>query len=427
MNKIIVILNMLMALTLTARGGVVRQLEKVLARERFFELRDLYADSYESLSPFHRLYYRAYLDNVFGRTASSTAAVDSLLADYADNLNRDKKSELLMLKANNLTKEYAYGAAADVMQQILGDYRSALDRRERKDVANSLHLWQALRDVPPQVVCLESDTPTHVSIARNRMNHWTIPVNGESGESIEFVFDSGANLSTLRKGVAQRLGVQFTGSKIEVGNSVGSSLEAEYGYIPRLMIGDLAVENVVVLVLPDSVMTFAQIDYTIDGIIGFPVIRGLGEFSISREGRLSIAAERGEAPGLQNLFTKGLTPFVRVGYNGEQLTMIFDTGALTSHLSRRYYRSHWSYVRANAKVTRTNMGGAGKIKQVRNRHISDAVFEVAGRCIPIPGIDVVLSKTAREERNDGFLGQDILLQPAQVVINLEGMYLYFRD
>lgn len=395
-------------------------MEKLLKKEQMFELRDHLVQAGD-LSQFKLLYYEAYLDNAFGRPKESNRKIDKLASLYAKKMSKKKLAELMMVKSNNHIKLFEYAHSVDALSRAL-EMRST--SKDAKDIRNTIKLWSALTDVPAQVVHHTGETS--VAAVRNSFNHLLIPVCGTGQDTIEFVFDSGANLSTIRRGIAQRMGVVFTGSKIDVGNSVGSKVESEYGYIPRLSIGNLVVENVVVLVVPDKMLTFETANYTIDGIIGFPVIHAFGEFSITRDGKLLIAAQNSIGVE-QNLFTKGLTPYVKVDFKEESLTMLFDTGAMSSNLSRRYYKSHKQEVKSNAEIKNTVIAGAGKEKKVKNYELANVSLRVSNSQITLPKIDVHRSKLFRDKNCDGFFGQDAMQQQREMVMNLRDMYTFFRD
>lgn len=402
---------------------MAQDMDKLLKEERLFELRDRFAQA-EGLSKSQKLYFRAYIDNAFGRLEESNKAIDTLTAKYKSQFKKKKLAELMLVKSDNHTKQFQYAQAAAALQKVLDDYSKSINKSYKKDIANSMKLWHALSDVPPQVVHHSGDT--QVPITKNQFGNWMIPVSNSQHHTIQFIFDSGANLSTVRKGIAEKMGVVFTGSKIDVGNSVGTTIEAEYGYIPSLSIGNLRVDNVVVLVMPDEMLTFDIGNFTIDGIIGFPVIRGLGEFSISRDGELRIAAENSDVK-FQNIFTKGLMPFVQIEFKGESLSLVFDTGAGKSQLSKRYHDSHKQDIKANSTIVKNKMGGVGKVVEIKNRVLENPVFEVAGHSIALPSIDILNKNIFRDKRNDGFFGQDLLLQPGEAVMNFRDMYMFFRE
>lgn len=414
MKTLIIILNLIIASSAGAS-----QLDKLLKEERFFELRTAYNSERNKLPQHRKLYFEAYLDNAFGRLSRSNGVIDSLLNKYAKKLKKSERIELLLLQADNHTKQFEYAMAAQSLQKTI----KKAPAKYKADLKNSLELWGAMSNIPPQTV--HHKLLTEVPITKNKFNHWTIPVSGQQKDTIEFVFDSGANLSTIRKSIATVMGVIYTGNTIKVGNSVGTTVQAEYGYIPRLWIGDLMIENVIVLVMPDSLLSFDQINYTIDGIIGFPVAQGFGEFSITRKGVLRISTEPTEHRP-QNIFTKGLTPYIAVEHNGDSLTMVFDTGALSSHLSKRYYKTHKQYVDANSTSIKSEVSGAGKLKKVKNRRMVNVALTVASDQFALPALNVMRNKMLKSDKNDGFLGQDVLMQKEEIVINLRDMYLYFK-
>lgn len=402
--------------------------KKLLKGERFFELRERLENNMYELSTYKRLYYEAYLHNVFGRAEESNIVIDQLFERYAKRLrkSRRKAMNLLMIRLDNDAKRAQYGRCMKTARHVLDKYRKSIDKQSRKDLLNSLALWSVLGTIPSQQIVTESSSG--VPISRNNFNHWIIQVRADRcEESIPFVFDSGANISTIRRSVAIRMGVHFTGSTVEVNNSVGTTVGTECGYIPRLMIGDMVVENIMVLIMPDASLTFDDLGYSIDGIIGFPVIRALGEFSISGDGWLRISPQDVNEPRRQNMFQKGMLPFVEVWLDGERLTMVLDTGAAISQLSRRYYKKHRVKIKKYSAQATVSIGGAGATKEFCHHRLKDKSFEVSGKTIALPSVNVMMTNTFRDKKNDGFMGQDMLLHSGEVVMNFHDMYLYFRD
>ena len=66
------------------------------------------------------------------------------------------------------------------------------------------------------------------------------------------------------------------------------------------MLGNIKVFNVVFQVLPDEVLSFPSMDYSIKGIIGFPVILQWRNFRINQSGTIMIGSKSNTA-SLQNL------------------------------------------------------------------------------------------------------------------------------
>lgn len=128
---------------------------------------------------------------------------------------------------------------------------------------NIRRLLRALTGVPPQEV---HDTgPTSLPLRDGR-----IPVTvGDSAR--EYVFDTGANLSTIMRSEAEGLGLDIRPAGLRVGTSTDAVITADVGIANRLTIGSIDVRNAIFLVLADSLLTFPD-NSRITGIIGFPVI-----------------------------------------------------------------------------------------------------------------------------------------------------------
>ena len=101
------------------------------------------------------------------------------------------------------------------------------------------------------------------------------------GDTLGFIFDTGANLSTICLSVAETMGMHIIPSEILVGSITGEKVPAQLAVCRQLKIGHIAVDHVVFLVLPDEQLTFPQIGYKIRGILGIPILEAFGEIQIT--------------------------------------------------------------------------------------------------------------------------------------------------
>ena len=150
-------------------------------------------------------------------------------------------------------------------------------------------LWRALREVPPQQISLQN---TKIPWKRDVAGLMNIPVSLE-GQQDDFVFDTGANLSTIAESYAKQLHLKFIPTKVDLGSSTSITSKASLAVASHLQIGNTELQNVVFLVLPDEQLSFPQIHYAIHGIIGFPVISHLGEVHILQNGEIHFSKGTG--------------------------------------------------------------------------------------------------------------------------------------
>src|SRR5690606_30202910 len=131
-------------------------------------------------------------------------------------------------------------------------------------------------------------------------------------DSLFFIFDTGANLSTTTQSVARQLNMEIIPVDIEVGTITGTKVGTQLAVCTKLSMGNITWSDVVFLVMPDEALAFPQINYQIYGILGFPVIESLNEIRISQDGQFTVSEENMPFSGKQNLAMNGLTPLIRI-------------------------------------------------------------------------------------------------------------------
>jgi predicted aspartyl protease len=165
-----------------------------------------------------------------------------------------------------------------------------------------------MHDRKPQSVIKKADT--RLPLKRDIAGLWNIPVN-INDSTYGFVFDSGAGISVISHSFAKKLGIEIIpGFEVPVAGGLnGIMTRSKLGIAPLIHIGEIEFRDVLFLVFPDSSLSFAKGYYTINGIIGYPVINGFSSFSISGD-EISIPKSPESKSVKRNLVIDGLKPVI---------------------------------------------------------------------------------------------------------------------
>ncbi|HEX8907514.1 MAG TPA: pepsin/retropepsin-like aspartic protease family protein [Longimicrobiaceae bacterium] len=366
-------------------------------------------------------FYRGWVAAAFNHPDSAAAELRRYLASSSASADAERSRAARELLGDVLVRQFRYGEAADAYAAVAA---TAPDSA-REDMANNVALFGALRGVPAQAVSFAGDVD--VPTTRDRANLINLPVQA-GGVTQDFIFDTGANLSTVVESAARAMGFRMIDQAVQVGSITGRRTVAHLAVAPELRIGAATVRNVIFLVFPDSALAFPQIGYQIHGILGAPVIQALGEVTLTREGRLLVPARPGAAVagGEPNLCLDGLDNLVRATVGGEPLLFGFDTGARTSRLFGAYYERHRAQVEAGEAKT-AQLGGAGGMRSVRAFTIGPVEFGVGGATANLQHVDVMTEPTGMRSRYAfGDIGQDVVAAFAAMTLDYRAMQLRFR-
>ncbi|MFP9114498.1 TIGR02281 family clan AA aspartic protease [Flavobacterium sp. RHBU_3] len=390
--------------------------DSLISEKSYFKARDILKKQGGTFSEYQRLLSGAAIDNAFNEPAASNNKISMLFAKYYGTLTDSMRLNLLRIKASNHARLFQYTDAEAATARILKEYPFLMRADEVTDYQNSLEIWQSLSGQPKQEVTVNGDI--YIKLQRDKAGLKNLTVKRDS-ISIPFIFDTGANLSAVNESTAARMGMTILDSAIDVGAITGNVVEAKLAVCPVFTIGNITVKNAVFLVFPDSGMSFPQIDYKINGIIGFPVIEALGEVQITAADEF-IVPQKSTAYSKRNMTLEFLTPIIDV--EGEYFT--FDTGAASTMLYRKYYLAH-PEVYKGLDAVELNSGGVGGTVKRKGYNITFSPV-IDGRQLHIDKVDLFQDDTNADLRFFyGNMGQDVIKQFSKMTINFRDMFIKF--
>jgi predicted aspartyl protease len=399
-----------------------QKLHKLVESKDFFALKEEYTRNQSKLSEARKLYYEVYLSQVFGRNEKSNQSIAILFEKYPDQFNELETLNLLEAQANNFLHYYEYQQAASIYGSVLTNYSQLLDSASIESYQNVKNLFGSLAAVPPQKMHKSKEVllPSY----RNAFNHMMTPVT-VNGIQEEFIFDTGANLSTITESQAVKMQLKLIDQSVAIASSTQNVVQSKLAVADSLWIGDILFENVVFIVMPDAQLTFPEINYAIKGIIGFPVMDQMGEVHLLKNGNIFIPKEVANKQE-QNMFFEGLTPVVRLHSKKNTLLFTFDTGARTSELSIKYYKAHKIEVKRKGEMQKNQRGGAGGNVEVNEYMLFNFPMTIGAHQLSLEKIPVTMEEYWFNAYFDGNLGQDVFMKFNSLIINFEHMYIDFE-
>lgn len=279
-------------------------------------------------------------------------------------------------------------------------YIAFLDSATRTDIGNDGKAWRALATTPTMTANISREAT--LPMKKDIVGLLRIPVRFGK-KSMKFVFDTGANLSVVSEKTARKIGVA-----------------------DEITLGDIAVKNVVFIVMPDKALRFFKF-YKINGIIGFPVINQLKEIRLNyAENTLTIPAIPTNSEE-KNFAMEGLMPLIEIGYRNESMVFTFDTGANATALYPKFYEKYAAEIDSTCELGTIISGSAGGMEKNRAYKLTNVQMRIAGRDVVLP--EVSLLKDVQTEHSKYFfgnLGQDAIKQFKTVIINFDKMFVAFE-
>jgi len=403
--------------------AIAAHLSALVDAHDYFALRAAVDANTGKLDAAQETYFRAFVQSAFNRCRESIAGIEALLAGKYAWPSDASHVELLLLLRDNYFKTFQYAKAAGVGRDVLGRYRSVLGDRVH-DVENTLLIHDGLATTPPQTVDL---APTSVTWTRNRLGLIQIPITVGTVH-VPIVFDTRAHISTVTRSFAKKLGLRLLDVSYEESSGItGKTFRSGLGIADRLQIGDVVVRHAVFQVLPDEQLHFhfPGTDFTLDGILGFQVLTQLGEVHIFKDGRFTISpADRSD--DLRNLAFDGSTTVLSVMKGPDALSFHFDTGAASSEFYTAYFEKYKASVLQDGTRQTADIGGVGGSTRVDVYEVPSIELTIGDRRVVLRDVSVRTVPAFKGQRYYGNLGQDLIRQFDEMVLNFDSMFVRFK-
>lgn len=389
----------------------------LIENKDFFKATQEYEKTKNELSQSQQEILNALLSNAFNKLIESNRQID-LLISRKTKLPDSLLVKLYKVKTDNYIKQFEYKNAKQNIETIIRDFGKILSQAEMEDMENSLKIWSALENKPKQWVIIPETNRLKMGVDKAGLK--TLQISNPR-DSVDFIFDTGANLCTVTESTAKRFDMEILSADIKVGSITGKSTLAKLAICSLMRLGSINIHNAVFLVFKDEDLNFSQIDYQINGILGYPVIAALREIKIEQDGFFMVPKEETKTNFPSNLAMDELTPIIFI--DGMHFT--FDTGADHTIFYFRYFIENKTEIEQNYKSAKFRFAGAGGMKEFEG-YIITKNFMVQNTKISVEGIQVL-----KEEMKDlrgvyGNIGQDFIRKFNSMTMNFDHMFISFN-
>lgn len=399
---------------------VLKNLTKYSEDKDFFKLKSSFELNKEKLSKGDYLFFEALVENTFNNPAKSNIAISTLISLPSSTVHDSLMTSLYLLKILNHTNLYEYGLAAQTGESLLKNYPNLLDSSEIASVENTNKIWQALKDTEKQVVVRDKDYT--MPMPRDIAGLYNIST-AFPDSSLDFIFDTGANFSVIRRSLVKELGLKLIKSDFLVTAATGTKVKSDLAVAESFSIGGMTINNAVFLVFEDEDLSFPG--YDIYGIIGYPVIEALGEIHL-KEGEIFIPKEITPYT-FDNFALDGFMPILSASHEGDSLLFHFDTGAAATKLYQEYFNKYQIQIESNNELETFSSGSAGGMVEFDGYKISGFKLSIADSKTILDSLQLHIENIGGTElKVHGNLGQDFIKQFDKMIISFEHSSILFE-
>ncbi len=407
----------------TSSQQVLYKLKHLNEVQDYFKLKKLFTLKKNELSKEHLLFFSSIINNVFNKAEKSNEDIQKLIIGSVTTLNDTMLNKLYRTKLLNHINLYEYGEAALTSEYIQKNYQALNDSVDLEMFRNEINIWRALKDIPKQEIIKDKDIT--IPMVKDKVGLFNIDVSF-GDKTLNLLFDTGANFSAIKRSLVSELGLKLIEADFYVTAATGTQVKSDIAIAEKIKIGDLTVKNAVFLVLNDEDISFPQIDYYINGAIGFPVIEAMNEIRINKENQIFVPNKPLEY-SFNNFALDGLMPILAGEYNGDTLRFHFDTGATRTSLFPQFFKENQQDIVNSYKKETFKSGSGGGIVEFEGYIINDFNLKIADSSATIDSVRLHIENIGGEENNfHGNFGQDYINQFDEMIISFKYSSVLFK-
>lgn len=402
---------------------IKKQLDELIETQNYFKFKERFLHQKDKLSKENVLYYKAIAYNVFNQLEESNNAINELLQLKPSVLTDTMLNSLYKTKLLNHINLYEYKEAANTSSYIQGNFSHINDSSDIESLENEFKIWETLKPIPKQEIVKTSDIS--FPMIKDRVGLFNIDVTIKENTK-NFVFDTGANFSVIKRSLVEEFGLTFIETDFYVTAFTGVRVDSDLAIAKELKIGNLICKNVVFLVLNDEDISFPQIKYSINGIIGFPVIEAMDEIRISKNNTIFIP-EKPINYNQNNFALDGLSPIIAVIYKKDTLSFGFDTGERETTLYTSFYQDYKQEIESKYNVETFKSGSVGGVIEFEGFNITELLISVGESSTTLNNIQLHKDNIGNKKNKlYGNLGQNYIKQFDEMIISFKYGSILFK-
>jgi predicted aspartyl protease len=248
-----------------------------------------------------------------------------------------------------------------------------------------------------------------------------------NGKSVNWFVDTAFSTSGLTEAEARMLGLSVQGG-VAVEDLAGGTTRTRTATAERMVVGGMELQNVPLLVFPDSQQPWNDQAPGHRGALGLPVAVALQAIHWSVPGTCQVGPDATRSSsGTSNLAFDGSTLFTRARFDGKSLDFVLDTGNQAgTQLWARFARDF------SALVSERGQKSTAQLNQIGGSSHHEIVVLPEIR-LQLGGVETLLkpanifSKPVGNDVQYGLVGMDLLSQATDVTIDFRSMSLTLRQ
>lgn len=391
---------------------------EAIARGDWFEARNLYESTADSLSDYMRLFSEALLDHNFNKPAGAVEKIQRIYDEYNAHMGSNVFS-LFWMMSDNLAKLGHFEAAYGICTSLLEQAREYMDEGTRIAYETNVVLF-GLKSQWPKIQVTNTGVNYEIPF---KIEDEQIKFSAESGnQRFGVMLDSASQITVIDRELAQQLELNISADSIQFNET-----RCPLTLLDTLQLGDAKYVNVVCAVLPLREVGVTDCSM----ILGNDMLCLFPEIELDYEHcRLHLRSQYDILPNTPRNLMFNKVPYIQAKIDGLPTTILWDTGSNKSSIEPHFYNAHRDQLPATSKHGRkrgkTATGKTSKLKYAILPHMNLTIGDLTGGMKDVYMIEDMPHAELMGVPFDATLGAVPPVEFKRLIINFKEMYFVVK-
>ena len=400
----------------------IKKLNDLVEGKNFGELNTELTVNRKSYDEKALIYYDLILKSVLNQPQESNILIEKFrnkFSKFSDSVNYN----LVQTEYYNYLKLLYNRKLKELSSVLIENYKQFIDSTDYVELKDDNILFGFLENELPTAIIKSSDT--EIKVKKDLAGYNLLSVKNENDSIVDMIFDTGANVNVVTESTAKKLNLRIIpDAVVYIMGATGTRNASRIGIFEHGFIENIEFTNAEFIVFPDSLLSFANGLYKINGVIGFPIIMRFESITFT-DSILYIPKNPIDKSLTPNLFIKGDDYIIDVAYKNKNLPFFFDTGNTTTGFYKNMYDVDSLNFSALKDTVFTYSGVGGTVTE-KAKLLPEIMLDCGSKSFVLKDRYISLEKNILNSDLYGNIGKDFINQYKTITMCFKHSYIDFE-
>ena len=400
----------------------IKKLNALVDSNRFSELNTELSANRSTYNFKTLIYYDLILKSVLNQPEESNTLIQRFreqFRKFSDTVNYN----LVQTEYYNNLKLLNYKKLKELSKDLIDNYKRFIDSSDFVELKDDNIGYGFLENELPTSVIKNADT--EIKVIKDLAGYYLLRVKSNNDSIVDMIFDTGANVNVVSESTAKKLNLRvLPKAVVYIMGATGARNASKIAIADQGSIENIEFKNAEFIVFPDSLLTFANGRYKINGVIGFPVIMRFESIRFT-DSLIYIPKNPNAETNIPNLFIKGDDYIIDVAYKNKKLPFFFDTG----NSNTGFYRNMYDIDSMNFKALKDTVfsySSVGGIITQKAKLLPEIKLDCGSKNFVLTNAYIALEKNTLNPDLYGNIGKDFVNQYKSITMCFKYAYIDFE-